>query len=52
MSTFKKPTDDELRQRLSSIQYQVTQHEGTEPPFQNEYWDNQRAWNLRGYCFR
>jgi methionine-R-sulfoxide reductase len=43
MSNFKKPTDDELRKRLSSMQYQVTQHEGTEPPFQNEYWDNKRA---------
>jgi methionine-R-sulfoxide reductase len=43
MSTFKKPSDDELRKRLSSMQYQVTQHEGTEPPFQNEYWDNKRA---------
>ncbi len=42
MSTFKKPSDDELRQRLSSIQYQVTQHEGTEPPFRNEYWDNKQ----------
>ena len=40
MSAFKKPSDEELRQRLSPIQYQVTQHEGTEPPFQNEYWDN------------
>ena len=42
MSTFKKPSDDELRQRLSPIQYKVTQHEGTEPPFQNEYWDNKQ----------
>ena len=40
MSTFIKPSDDELQQRLSPIQYKVTQHEGTEPPFQNEYWDN------------
>jgi methionine-R-sulfoxide reductase len=40
MSTFKKPLDDELRQRLSPIQYRVTQQEGTEQPFQNEYWDN------------
>ena len=38
-----KPNDAELRKRLSPIQYNVTQHEGTEPPFQNEYWDNHQA---------
>ena len=43
MSTFKKPSDEELRKRLSREQYQVTQHEGTEPPFRNAYWDNHRA---------
>jgi methionine-R-sulfoxide reductase len=43
MSTFVKPPDAELRQRLTSQQYQVTQHEATEPPFRNEYWDNKRA---------
>ncbi|SFQ14837.1 peptide methionine sulfoxide reductase msrA/msrB [Nitrosomonas cryotolerans] len=32
-----------LKDKLSTLQYQVTQHEGTEPPFQNEYWDNQCA---------
>jgi methionine-R-sulfoxide reductase len=37
---FKKPTDQELRQRLTPLQYQVTQQEGTEPAFRNEYWDN------------
>jgi peptide-methionine (R)-S-oxide reductase/peptide methionine sulfoxide reductase msrA/msrB len=37
-----KPSDDEIRKRLSPIQYQVTQHEATEPPFRNEYWDNHR----------
>ncbi|MBC7875907.1 MAG: peptide-methionine (R)-S-oxide reductase MsrB [Anaerolineales bacterium] len=42
MNTFKKPSDDELRKNLSSMQYKVTQHEGTEPPFQNEYWDNKQ----------
>src|SRR4029078_842542 len=36
------PSDAELRQRLSPEQYQVTQHEGTEPPFRNAYWDNKK----------
>ncbi len=42
MKTDAKPTDAELRQRLTPEQYQVTQHEGTEPPFRNAYWDNHR----------
>lgn len=40
MTEYKKPTDSELKQRLTPTQYQVTQHEGTERPFQNEYWNN------------
>ena len=38
-----KPSDTELRRSLTPLQYQVTQHEATEPPFHNEYWDNHRA---------
>src|SRR5690349_8949311 len=37
---FKKPSDAELRQTLSGEQYQVTQHEATEAPFHNAFWDN------------
>lgn len=36
---YGKPSDRELRQRLSALQYNVTQREGTEPPFRNEYWN-------------
>ncbi len=43
MSEYKKPGDGELRGRLTSQQYEVTQHEATEPPFRNEYWNNDRA---------
>jgi methionine-R-sulfoxide reductase len=41
--TFKKPTDAELKQKLSPEQYAVTQHEGTERPFHNAFWDNHEA---------
>jgi len=37
-----KPADDVLKSRLMPLQYKVTQEQGTEPPFKNEYWDNKR----------
>ena len=38
-ASFNRPDEAELRQKLTDLQYQVTQQEGTERPFQNEYWD-------------
>ncbi len=38
--SFKKPTDAELKTKLTPLQYQVTQHEDTERPFKNDFWDN------------
>jgi peptide-methionine (R)-S-oxide reductase len=43
MSGFEKPSDEELRRRLTPEQYSVTQREGTEAPFRNAYWNNHRA---------
>jgi len=39
---FKKPSEDELKKILTPIQFKVTQKDGTEPPRQNEYWDNKK----------
>ena len=43
MNEFNKPVDTELRQRLTPLQYHVTQEDGTEPPFANAYWDTKQA---------
>jgi len=40
MNKFKKPSPEQLKQQLTELQFQVTQNEGTEPPFNNLYWDN------------
>lgn len=42
MKQYAKPPDEELRKRLTPIQYKVTQHEGTEPAFNNEYWNTKK----------
>jgi peptide methionine sulfoxide reductase msrA/msrB len=42
MTTFQKPAETELKKKLSSEQYAVTQKCGTEPPFRNAYWDNHK----------
>ena len=42
LSAYTKPPDSELKQRLTRLQYDVTQREGTEPAFHNEFWDNHK----------
>ena len=37
---FVKPSDSDLKKKLTPLQYEVTQHEATETPFRNTYWDN------------
>jgi peptide methionine sulfoxide reductase msrA/msrB len=39
---YKKADDATLRKKLTPLQYEVTQQEGTEPAFRNEYWNNKK----------
>jgi methionine-R-sulfoxide reductase len=43
MDKFQKPPAAELKQKLTPMQFEVTQHAGTEPPFRNEFWDSHKA---------
>ncbi len=40
---YRKPSEEELKKILTPLQYKVTQKNGTEPPFQNEYWNNHKS---------
>jgi peptide methionine sulfoxide reductase msrA/msrB len=40
--SYRKPSDSEMKQRLTPLQYAVTQEDDTERAFDNEYWDEKR----------
>ncbi len=40
ITDYKKPSEKELKTKLTQMEFKVTQQDGTEPPFNNPYWDN------------
>ncbi|HEY7326109.1 MAG TPA: peptide-methionine (R)-S-oxide reductase MsrB [Gemmataceae bacterium] len=50
MSEKVHKTDEKWRSQLSDLQYKVTRHKGTEPPFNNEYWNNHADGVYRCVC--
>ncbi len=42
MGTFQKPSEAELKRKLTPLQFNVTQHAATEPAFHNTFWDNKK----------
>lgn len=40
MKKYLRPSEEELKSKLTPRQYEVTQHDATEPPFQNEFWNH------------
>ncbi|HVM46423.1 MAG TPA: peptide-methionine (R)-S-oxide reductase MsrB [Candidatus Acidoferrum sp.] len=42
MDKYSKPSAQELKQKLTPMQFAVTQHAATEPAFRNEFWDNKK----------
>ena len=42
IKVYSKPGEEELRERLTDLQWKVTQEDATERPFSNDYWDNKR----------
>jgi peptide-methionine (R)-S-oxide reductase len=45
MEPYTQPTDDQWRELLSEEEYRVLREAGTEPPFENEFWDNHEEGN-------
>ena len=52
MEKFQKPPAAELKQKLTPMQFAVTQNAATEPAFRNEFWDNHKPGPLCGHRLR